>query len=72
MLGAGGGLAAAPLANEGRLGTVSAGFYATAYIGFGFPLMITTLAERVPVAPVLAGLAGLCAVLAVQQERARL
>jgi hypothetical protein len=54
------------------LGTVSAGFYATAYIGFGFPLMITTLAERVPVAPVLAGLAGLCAVLAVQQERARL
>lgn len=78
-LGAGGGLALAsgisrlpPLANEGRLGTVSAAFYATAYIGFGFPLMITTLAQRFSVAPVLAVLAGLCAVLAVQQERARL
>lgn len=78
-LGAGGGLALAsgisrlpPLANEGRLGTVSAAFYATAYVGFGFPLMITTLAQRFSVAPVLAVLAGLCAVLAVQQERARL
>ena len=79
VLGAGGGLALAsgisrlpPLASEGRLGTVSASFYATAYIGFGFPLMITTLAERVSVAPVLAVLAGLCGGLAVQQERARL
>lgn len=79
VLGAGGGLALASgmsrlpaLASEGRLGTVSAGFYATAYLGFGFPLMITTLAERVSVAPVLAVLAGLCAVLAIQQQRARL
>ncbi len=79
VLGAGGGLALASsisrlpaLANPGRLGTVSAGFYATAYIGFGFPLMITALAEQVSVAPVLAVLAGLCGVLAVQQARARL
>ena len=79
VLGAGGGLALASgisrlpaLAGPGRLGTVSAGFYATAYLGFGFPLMITTLAEQVSVAPVLAVLAGLCGVLAVQQARARL
>ncbi len=79
MLGAGGGLALASgisrlpgLAREGRLGTVSAAFYATAYIGFGFPLMITTLAGRISVAPVLAGLAVLCVGLAVQQLRARL
>jgi len=78
VLGAGGGLALAsgisrlpPLANEGRLGTVSACFYATAYLGFGFPLLITTLAQRVSVTAVLAVLAGLCAVLAVQQERAQ-
>ena len=79
LLGAGGGLALASgmsrlpaLASPGRLGTVSAGFYATAYIGFGFPLLITALAEQVPVAPVLAVLAALCVVLAVQQDRARL
>ncbi|WP_310527567.1 hypothetical protein, partial [Nocardioides sp.] len=79
VLGAGGGLALASgisrlpaLANPGRLGTVSAGFYATAYVGFGFPLMITALAEQVSVAPVLAVLAALCGVLAVQQARARL
>lgn len=79
MLGAGGGLALASgisrlpaLASEGRLGTVSAGFYATAYIGFGFPLMITTLADHVSVALVLAVLAGLCVVITAQQARARL
>ena len=79
ILGAGGGLALAgglarlpALANPGRLGTVSAGFYATAYIGFGFPLMIATLSEVVPVAAVLATLAVVCAALAVQQGRARL
>ncbi len=79
LLGAGGGLALASgisrlpaLANDGRLGTVSAGFYATAYIGFGFPLMITALSEKVSVALVLAVLAALCGVLAVQQQRARL
>ncbi len=79
ILGAGGGLALAgglsrlpALANPGRLGTVSAGFYATAYVGFGFPLMIATLSEQVPVAAVLGVLALLCAGLAVQQGRARL
>lgn len=49
---------------------MSVSFYATAYIGFGFPLTITMLADRVSVAPVLAVLAGLCAVLAIEQERA--
>lgn len=79
VLGAGGGLALASgisrlpaLASEGRLGTVSAGFYVAAYVGFGLPLMITALAERVSVAPVLAVLAGLCGLLAIQQRRARL
>lgn len=79
LLGAGGGLALASgisrlpaLANEGRLGTVSAAFYAIAYIGFGFPLMITALAEQISVVPVLVVLAALCLVLAVQQARARL
>lgn len=79
VLGAGGGLALASgisrlpaLANEGRLGTVSAAFYTAAYIGFAFPLMITTLSGYVSVAPVLAVLAGLCGVLAMQQARARL
>ncbi|MEO6880394.1 MAG: MFS transporter [Mycobacteriaceae bacterium] len=79
VLGAGGGIALASgisrlpaLASEGRLGTVSAGFYATAYIGFAFPLIITTLAEHVSVALVLVVLAGLCAVLAAQQQRAQL
>ncbi|WP_323792657.1 MFS transporter [Nocardioides sp.] len=79
VLGAGGGLALASgmsrlpaLAHDGRLGTVSAAFYATAYIGFGFPLMITTLADQVPVAAVLAVLAGVCVVLTAQQARARL
>lgn len=79
VLGAGGGLALASgisrlpaLASEGRLGTVAAAFYATAYVGFGFPLGITALAERVSVAAVLAVLAGLCGVLAVAQQQARL
>lgn len=79
VLGAGGGLALASgiarlpaLANEGRLGTVSAAFYVIAYIGFGFPLMITALAAQVSVVWVLVALAGLCLVLAVQQARARL
>ncbi len=79
VLGAGGGLALASglsrlpaLTNPGRLGTVAAAFYATAYIGFGFPLMIAGLAEVVPVAAVLAVLALVCAVLAVGQSRARL
>ena len=79
VLGAGGGLALASgmsrlpaLANPGRLGTVSAGFYVTAYIGFGFPLMITSLAGVMPVAIVLAVLAALSGLLALQQERANL
>lgn len=79
ILGAGGGLALASglsrlpaLTQPGRLGTVSAAFYATAYIGFGFPLMIAGLGSLVPVASVLAVLALICAALAVGQARARL
>lgn len=78
-LGAGGGLALASglsrlpaVAAEGRLGTVSSGFYMVAYIGFGFPLMLAALSELVSVAILLAVLAVLCALLAAQQDRARL
>ena len=55
VLGAGGGLALAsglsrlPLvASDGRLGTVSAAFYATAYVGFGFPLLLASLSLASP------------------------
>jgi predicted MFS family arabinose efflux permease len=79
VLGAGGGLALAsglsrlPLvASDGRLGTVSAAFYATAYVGFGFPLLLATLSLAVPVAVWLAVLALLCVALTAQQARARL
>lgn len=79
VLGAGGGLALASglsrlpgVAAEGRLGTVSSGFYMVAYIGFGFPLMLAALSEAVSVALLLGVLAALCALLAGQQARARL
>ncbi|MGH3336247.1 MAG: hypothetical protein ACRDOZ_10545, partial [Nocardioides sp.] len=79
VLGAGGGLALAsglsrlPLvASDGRLGTVSAAFYAMAYVGFGFPLLLAWLSLAVPVAVWLAVLALLCLTLTVQQARARL
>lgn len=76
VLGAGGGLALAAslarlpgVASVGRLGTVSSGFYAMAYIGFGLPLLLAALSESVPTAALLTGLAALCGVLAVQQDR---
>ena len=76
VLGAGGGLALAAslarlpgVASEGRLGTVSSAFYAVAYIGFGFPLLLAALSESVPTAALLAALAALCGVLALQQAR---
>lgn len=79
VLGAGGGLALVSgiarlpgITTDGRLGTVSAGFYATAYLGFGFPLAMASLSALVPVAAVLAAWALLCGLLAVQQARARL
>lgn len=78
VLGAGGGLALAsglarlPLvASDGRLGTVSAAFYATAYVGFGFPLLLASLSLVVPVALGLATIAVLCLALTTQQTRAR-
>ena len=79
VLGAGGGLALASglsrlpaVASEGRLGTVSAAFYGSAYIGFGLPLLLAALAHVVAVAVSLTVLALICALLAVQQARARL
>ena len=79
VLGAGGGLALAsglsrlPLvASDGRLGSVSAAFYATAYVGFGFPLLLASLSLAIPVAAGLAAIALLCLALAVQQAHARL
>jgi hypothetical protein len=79
VLGAGGGLALAgglarlpTIASEGRLGTVSAAFYACAYIGFGVPLLLAALATVADVAVWLTVLALACGALVVQQARARL
>ena len=79
VLGAGGGLALASglarlptVASAGRLGSVSAAFYACAYVGFGVPLLLAALATVAHVAVWLTILALACAVLAGQQARARL
>jgi len=79
ILGAGGGLALASglsrlqgVASAGRLGTISAAFYGVAYIGFGLPLLLAGLSMVVEVAVSLAFLALTCALLTVQQARARL
>ena len=79
VLGAGGGLALASglsrlpmVASEGRLGTVSAAFYATAYVGFGLPLLLAALTAVLDVTVWLGILALLCVLLAAQQARARL
>ncbi len=79
VLGAGGGLALASglarlpkVASVGRLGTVSAAFYGTAYLGFGLPLLLAALSSVLDVTVWLAILASLCALLAAQQARARL
>lgn len=79
ILGAGGGLALASglsrlqgVASAGRLGTISAAFYGVAYIGFGLPLLLAGLSMLVEVAVSLAVLALTCALLTVQQARARL
>ncbi|MEJ7831760.1 MAG: MFS transporter [Nocardioides sp.] len=79
LLGAGGGLALAAglarlpaVASEGRLGTVSAAFYGSAYVGFGSPLLLAALSTAAEVSIWLSILALLCALLALQQARARL
>lgn len=79
VLGAGGGLALTSgiarlpqVASEGRLGTVSAAFYAVAYLGFGLPVLLAALSAVLDVTLWLAVLAALCALLAAQQARARL
>lgn len=78
VLGAGGGLALASglsrlpgIASDGRLGTVSAAFYAVAYIGFAMPLALASLSTVVDVVVPLAVMALVCALLIVQQARAR-
>lgn len=78
VLGAGGGLALASglsrlpgVATEGRLGTVSAAYYSVAYIGFGTPLALASLATVVDVVVPLVVLALVCVLLNVQQARAR-
>jgi hypothetical protein len=79
VLGAGGGLALAgglarlpSLASQGRLGTVSAAFYGFAYLGFATPLLLAGLSAVVTVTVPLLALAVTCALLSVQQARARL
>ena len=51
---------------------MAAGFYTVAYIGFGFPLLIASLAAAVGVTVLFGLLALVCALLALQQGRARL
>ena len=67
------GIRTAPaVASDGRLGTVSAAFYAFAYIGFGLPLLLAALSAVVHVTLWLAILAFVCVLLAAQQARAHL
>ncbi len=79
ILGAGGGLALASglarlptVASQGRLGSVSAAFYACAYIGFGVPVLLAALAAVADVAVWLTVLAVVCGALIRPQARARL
>lgn len=78
ILGAGGGLALVAglsrlpaVASEGRLGTVSAAFYSVAYLGFAMPVALASLSAVVDIVVPLAVLAIVCALLMVQQARAR-
>ncbi len=77
VLGAGGGLALAAglarlpaLAVEGRLATVSSGFYASAYLGFGTPFLLAEVTKHTGVVRPLGVLAGLFSLLAVRQAYA--
>ncbi len=77
-LGAGGGLALAVsmfrishMASPSRLGTASAILYACAYIGFAVPFTVAALQSSVPVFASFLILAGMCALLGWQQNRAR-
>ncbi|MGH3459760.1 MFS transporter [Aeromicrobium sp.] len=78
ILGAGGGLALVSglsrlpgVASDGRLGTVSAAFYSVAYIGFAMPVVLASLSGIIDVVVPLTVLALVCALLTVQQARAR-
>jgi hypothetical protein len=77
VLGAGGGLALAAglarlpaLAREGRLATVSSGFYASAYVGFGTPFLLAEVSRSRGVVAPLATLAVLSALLTLRQAAA--
>lgn len=79
IFGAGGGLALASglarlslVASPGRLGTVSAAFYAAAYLGFALPLLLAALSLVAQIGLWLAILAAVCVILALQQRRASL
>jgi hypothetical protein len=70
VLGAGGGLALGAglarlpaLTRDGRLATVSSGFYASAYLGFGVPFLLAEVSIRTGVIAPLAALTVLSALL---------
>lgn len=77
LMGAGGGLCLASglarlpaLAREGRLATVSSGFYASAYLGFGTPFLLAEVDGRFGIVAPLAVLAGLFWLLSARQAYA--
>ena len=77
LMGSGGGLALAAgltrlpaLAREGRLATVSAGFYASAYLGFATPFLLAEVSRPLGIVLPLGVLAGLFALLSVRQAYA--
>ncbi len=76
LMGSGGGLALAAgltrlpaLAREGRLATVSSGFYASAYLGFGTPFLLAQVSGPLGIVAPLGVLAGLFALLSLRQAR---
>ena len=76
VLGAGGGLALGAglarlpaLTRDGRLATVSSGFYASAYLGFGVPFLLAEVSIRTGVIVPLAALTVLSALLCARLAR---
>jgi hypothetical protein len=77
LMGAGGGLALVAglsrlpaLAREGRLATVSSGFYASAYIGFGTPFLLAAISRPLGIVIPFAVLAALFGLLSLRQAHA--
>ncbi|MCW2605866.1 MAG: major facilitator superfamily 1 [Frankiales bacterium] len=74
LMGAGGGLALAAglsrlpaLAREGRLATVSSGFYASAYLGFATPFLLAEVSKPLGIVLPLGVLAALFGLLSLRQ-----